>query len=72
MPHTWVAHSHRCVRTPHVDRQNNQYDQSTLLEEMVANGMEAVLVKVASQGLLPHKHLGKSIAELAPVFQACI
>ena len=37
---------------------------------MVASGLEAVLVKVASQGLLPHKHLGKSIAELTPVFQA--
>ena len=46
-----------------------QYDQSALLEEMVATGLEAVLVKVASQGLMPYKHLGKSIAELAPVFQ---
>lgn len=36
---------------------------------MVASGLEAVLVKVASQGLLPYKHLGKSIAELTPVFQ---
>ena len=50
-------------------RPPQQYDQSTLLEEMVASGLEAVLVKVASQGLLPYKHLGKSIAELAPVFQ---
>lgn len=35
----------------------------------MASGLEAVLVKVASQGLLPYKHLGKSIAELAPVFE---
>ena len=38
---------------------------------MVAYGMEAVLVKVASAGLMPHKHLGKTVAELLPVFQVC-
>lgn len=46
-----------------------QYDQSQLLKEMTEYGLEAVLVKVSSQGLAPHKHLGKSIAELEPLFK---
>ncbi|RLN06643.1 hypothetical protein BBJ28_00010988 [Nothophytophthora sp. Chile5] len=33
---------------------------------MIDSDMEAILVKVASIGLLPHKHLGKTIAELQP------
>jgi len=45
-----------------------RYDQAQLLREMVEYGLEAVLVKVSSQGLSPHKHLGKSIAELRPLF----
>ncbi|GAB5032124.1 meiotically up-regulated gene 71 protein [Nannochloropsis oceanica] len=45
-----------------------RYDQTKLLQEMVEYGLEAVIVKVSSQGLSPHKHLGKSIAELRPLF----
>lgn len=45
-----------------------RYDQAQLLREMVEYGLEAVLVKVSSQGLSPHMHLGKSIAELRPLF----
>ena len=41
-------------------------DQSELLDDMIAHGMEAILVKVASMGLLPNKHLGRSLAELRP------
>ena len=45
-----------------------QYDQGQLLQDMVDYGLHAVLVKVCSTGLLPHKHLGKSLAELRPLF----
>lgn len=45
-----------------------QRDRPTLLDEMVNSGMHAVLVKVAGAGLEPHKHLGKSLAELRPTF----
>lgn len=40
-------------------------DQDALLQEMIDEGMEAVLVKVAALGL-DHKHLGKSIQTLQP------
>ncbi|MCI02302.1 meiotically up-regulated protein 71-like protein, partial [Trifolium medium] len=33
-------------------------DQSVLLNEMIANGIVAVTVKVAAMGLDPAKHLG--------------
>ncbi|KAJ1409108.1 YjgF/YER057c/UK114 family [Sesbania bispinosa] len=39
-------------------------DQSLLLQEMIANGIVAVTVKVAAMGLDPAKHLGKEIASL--------
>ncbi|XP_004493205.1 diphthine--ammonia ligase isoform X2 [Cicer arietinum] len=39
-------------------------DQSLLLQEMIANGIEAITVKVAAMGLVPAKHLGKEIAIL--------
>ncbi|KAI4301963.1 hypothetical protein L6164_035193 [Bauhinia variegata] len=39
-------------------------DQSLLLQEMIANGILAVTVKVAALGLDPAKHLGKEIAFL--------
>ncbi|XP_061343340.1 diphthine--ammonia ligase [Gastrolobium bilobum] len=39
-------------------------DQSLLLQEMIANGIVAVTVKVAALGLDPAKHLGKEIAFL--------
>lgn len=39
-------------------------DQSLLLNEMIANGIVAVTVKVAAMGLDPAKHLGKELASL--------
>ncbi|XP_057437754.1 diphthine--ammonia ligase isoform X3 [Lotus japonicus] len=39
-------------------------DQSLLLQEMIANGILAVTVKVAAMGLDPAKHLGKELAFL--------
>jgi diphthine-ammonia ligase len=47
-----------------------QREQSSLLQHMIDSRVEAVLVKVASMGLDPHKHLGKSIAQLQPHFAA--
>ncbi|CAM9901141.1 unnamed protein product, partial [Ectocarpus fasciculatus] len=43
--------------------------QSPLLAEMVEAGLDAVLVKVASFGLEPSKHLGRSLARLRPFFE---
>ncbi|CAM9826741.1 unnamed protein product [Chrysoparadoxa australica] len=43
-------------------------EQSTLLRDMLSSGVDAVLVKVASLGLEPHKHLGKSLSSLEPYF----
>lgn len=40
-----------------------QRDQDQLLEEMINNGMEAILIKVAGIGLKP-VHLGKSLSEM--------
>ncbi|KAI9083202.1 hypothetical protein K1719_034734 [Acacia pycnantha] len=39
-------------------------DQSLLLQEMIANGIVAITVKVAAMGLDPAKHLGKEITFL--------
>ncbi|KAL3873306.1 hypothetical protein ACJMK2_036442 [Sinanodonta woodiana] len=39
-------------------------DQTELLDEMIDAGINAVVIKVAAMGLLPHKHLGKSLQEL--------
>ncbi|TDH69588.1 hypothetical protein CCR75_003929 [Bremia lactucae] len=41
-------------------------DQTELLQEMIDSKVEAILIKVASIGLQPHLHLGKTIAELQP------
>ncbi len=41
-----------------------QRPQKTLLNEMINNNINAILVKVASMGLIPKKHLGKDINEL--------
>lgn len=46
-----------------------QRDQSELLDDMIAHGMEAILVKVACMGLLPNKHLGRTLSELRPHLQ---
>ncbi|KAK8379049.1 hypothetical protein O3P69_009651 [Scylla paramamosain] len=39
-------------------------DQSELLQEMVACGLDAILIKVAAIGLHPRKHLGRSISQM--------
>ncbi|KAG2781362.1 hypothetical protein PC129_g3558 [Phytophthora cactorum] len=41
-------------------------EQTELLQEMIDSDVEAILVKVASIGLQPRRHLGKTIAELQP------
>ncbi|RMX68584.1 hypothetical protein DD238_004293 [Peronospora effusa] len=41
-------------------------EQTELLQEMIDSEIEAILIKVASIGLHPRKHLGKTIAELQP------
>lgn len=41
-------------------------DQSLLLQEMITNGIVAIIVKVAALGLDPAKHLGKEVAFLQP------
>ena len=40
-----------------------QRDQAELLSEMIAAGMQAVLIKVAGIGLT-HRHLGKTLSEM--------
>ena len=42
--------------------------QEELLDEMIKAGMNCVLIKTASMGLFPKKHLGKTLAELQPTF----
>jgi diphthamide synthase (EF-2-diphthine--ammonia ligase) len=42
-----------------------QRDQAELMDEMVAAGMEAILIKVAGIGLTV-KHLGKTLAQMQP------
>lgn len=39
-------------------------DQAQLLREMLDCGIHAILIKVAALGLEPHKHLGKTLAEI--------
>ncbi|OQR89932.1 hypothetical protein ACHHYP_05931 [Achlya hypogyna] len=43
-------------------------DQDELMQEMIDADMHCILVKVASMGLNPRKHLGRSIADLYPTF----
>lgn len=43
-----------------------QRDQSELLQEMIESKVSAILVKVATLGLDPTKHLGKTIKQLQP------
>ena len=49
-----------------------QKDQTELLNEMVENEMNAILVKTASMGLFPNKHLGKSLKELQNTFEKLV
>jgi diphthine-ammonia ligase len=46
-----------------------QRDQAELLREMIAAGVDAVLIKVASSGLYPRRHLLKSLASVEPQFR---
>lgn len=41
-------------------------NQSELLGDMIDSGLDAMLIKVACIGLVPEKHLGKTIKELRP------
>ncbi|KAI5072248.1 hypothetical protein GOP47_0012354 [Adiantum capillus-veneris] len=41
-------------------------EQDDLLQQMIAGGINAVLVKVAAMGLNPHTHLGKNLADMQP------
>lgn len=43
-----------------------QRDQAELLQEMLDCQVDAIVVKVATLGLDPSKHLGKSIRQLQP------
>ncbi|KAG7394461.1 ATP binding domain 4 [Phytophthora boehmeriae] len=43
-------------------------EQTELLQEMIDSEVEAIVVKVASIGLNPRRHLGKTIAELQTQF----
>jgi diphthine-ammonia ligase len=45
-----------------------QRDRRSLLDEMVAHGIYAVLVKVSGGGLDPRRHLGKDLAQMVPTF----
>ncbi|EDV29840.1 uncharacterized protein TRIADDRAFT_49818 [Trichoplax adhaerens] len=46
-----------------------QRDQQDLLMEMIDDGIDARIIKVAALGLEPQKHLGKSLQEIAPVMR---
>jgi diphthine-ammonia ligase len=41
-------------------------DQPELLQEMIDSGISAILIKVACLGLMPEKHLGKTLSEMKP------
>ncbi|XP_063828857.1 uncharacterized protein LOC135078201 [Ostrinia nubilalis] len=41
-------------------------NQKELLQEMIASGVEAIIIKVAALGLDPRVHLGMSIREIQP------
>ena len=41
-------------------------EQAPLLKEMVDCGVDAVLIKVAALGLVPHKHLGLTLGQILP------
>ena len=45
-------------------------NRKLLLYDMVSNGLDAILVKVAGAGLDPYKHLGKSLSELLPILES--
>ncbi|XP_042300383.1 diphthine--ammonia ligase isoform X3 [Sceloporus undulatus] len=41
-------------------------DQETLLKEMISSNIQAIIIKVAAFGLVPDKHLGKTLDEMEP------
>ena len=47
-----------------------QYDQSELLQEMLDRNMEIMIIKTATEGLIPRNILGKTIAQIMPVLEA--
>lgn len=48
---------------------NNRKDQSELLNEIIEEEFNVILIKTASMGLYPKKHLGKSLKELQLEFE---
>ena len=40
--------------------------QAALLRGMISSGIEAILIKVAALGLMPERHLGKTLQEMEP------
>ena len=46
-----------------------QMDRRVLLNEMLAEGLVAVLVKVSGAGLVPEKHLNKDLGTLLPTLE---
>ncbi len=45
-----------------------QRNQVALLDDMIARGLHAVLIKVAGHGISPHEHLGRSLGDLRDHF----
>lgn len=41
-------------------------DQTELLQEMIDCQVFAIIIKVAAMGLMPDRHLGKSLREIQP------
>ncbi|KAJ6515757.1 hypothetical protein C8R45DRAFT_1140671 [Mycena sanguinolenta] len=70
-----ILSNYQRVRVEHVCRRLSltplcylwQRDQGELMTEMIAAGMEAILIKVAGIGLTA-KHLGNTLAEMEPTF----
>ena len=68
-----ILSNYQRLRVEHVCQRHNlvslaplwEKDQPTLLQEMVTNGMDVILIKVASMGL-DHKHLNVPLRQLAP------
>ncbi|KAJ7068402.1 hypothetical protein C8F01DRAFT_1118081 [Mycena amicta] len=70
-----ILSNYQRVRVEHVCRRLNltplcylwQRDQGELMSEMIAAGMESVLIKVAGIGLTA-SHLGRTLAQMEPTF----
>ncbi|KAJ6539476.1 hypothetical protein B0H19DRAFT_361581 [Mycena capillaripes] len=70
-----ILSNYQRVRVEHVCRRLSltplcylwQRDQGELMAEMIAAGMEAILIKVAGIGLTV-KHLGNTLAQMEPTF----